>query len=76
LAVAVPDDVGVLQLPKHRDLAQRRAGDAVVLGLEADALERHHLLGLEVQRLVHHAVRALADGAALLDALVPVHGGK
>lgn len=69
-----PDDVGVLQLAQHRDLAQRRAGDAVVLGLEPDALERHHRVGLEVHRLVHDAVRALADGPALLDLLVPVHG--
>lgn len=71
--IHIPDDVGVLQLTQHGDLSQRRAGDTVVLGLETDPLERHDLLGREVQRLVDHAVGALADGAALLDALVPVH---
>lgn len=70
---AAPDDVWVLELAQDRDLAQRCARDAIVLGLEPNALERHDLVRLEVERLVDDAVRAFSNRPALFNALVALH---
>jgi hypothetical protein len=61
-----PDDVGVVHLLEEGDLADGGGGDALVLLLEADLLERDRLVGDPVQRLVHHPVRAFPDLLLLL----------
>ena len=70
-AADAPDNVWVLELLENADLPNRRAWDALVLGLQSDLLERNKLPRHAVARLVHHTVRALAD---LLDLLVLLHG--
>ena len=60
------DDVAVLHLLEERDLADGGGGDALVLLLEADLLERDGLVGGPVPGLVHHPVRALPDLLHLL----------
>jgi hypothetical protein len=62
----VPDYVSVLHLLEEGDLADGGGGDALVLLLEADLLERDGLVGVAVLGLVHHPVRALPDLLHLL----------
>ena len=59
--VLQPDDVLVLQLLEQGNLADCSGGHALILRVEADLLERNHLLAHAVARLVHHTVRSLAD---------------
>jgi hypothetical protein len=56
----------VVHLLEEGDLADGGGGDALVLLLEADLLERDRLVGDPVQRLVHHPVRAFPDLLLLL----------
>jgi hypothetical protein len=56
----------VLHLLEEGDLADGGGGDALVLLLEADLLERDRLVGVAVLALVHHPVRALPDLLHLL----------
>lgn len=51
------DDVGVPELLQQRDLAERRAGDAFVLHLQADALGGLEL-GWGVESRVMHGMRS------------------
>ena len=60
-AVLEVNDVLVGQLAQQADLAQRRRRNALVLDLQADALQRHNLVVLHISRLVHHSVRALSQ---------------
>ena len=65
-----PDDVRVAQAAEQRDLAQR--GERHPLAVETGAtelhpLQRHQTARLAVARLVHRAVRALADLRELLE---------
>lgn len=68
-------NVRVVHLLEQRDLADGRRRHALVLGLEADLLERHDalVLGGEVARLVYDTVCALPN---LLHLLVVFHGGR
>ena len=66
LHVTQADDIGVLQLLEERDLAERRARDALVLALEFDLFERRDLAGLLVRRDVHLTEGALAELLATL----------
>ena len=61
------DDVGVLQLTQYLDLAHGRDREALLLVLELDALERHQLVALQIARLEHLAVRALANHRQALE---------
>ena len=75
-AVLQVDDVRVRELPQQGYLAQRRGGDALVLHLEADALQRDDFVGVEVARLVDDAVRPLAEvGSRLFDLLIAMVKG-
>jgi len=56
----------VVHLLEEGDLADGGGGDALVLLLEADLLERDRLVGVEVLALVNHPVRALPDLLHLL----------
>jgi hypothetical protein len=56
----------VVHLLEERDLADSGGGDALILLLETDLLERDRLVGDLVQRLVHHPVRAFPDLLLLL----------
>lgn len=49
-------DRGRVELLQDRDLADRRAGHALVLRLEADALQRDDFVRLQVTCLVHDPV--------------------
>ena len=49
------------ELLEQRDLADRCAGHAFVLGIETDLLERHHLAGLGIATLVHDTVGAFTE---------------
>ena len=49
-------DGGRMELLQDRDLADRRAGHALVLRLEADALQRDDFVRLQVTCLVHDPV--------------------
>ena len=44
------DDVLVIQLPQNLDLAHRRDGKALLLVLQANLLQRHHLTYSEETR--------------------------
>lgn len=67
-AVLELDDVVVLELAEEADLPKGRGGDALILDLEADALQGDDLIVGPVPGLVDHAVRALAEvGAWLFD---------
>lgn len=46
------------QFLEERDLTDRRRGDAFVLGLETDLLERNKVARLEVHRLVDDTIGA------------------
>ena len=58
----VPDDVVVLEFFQQTDLANGGARDAFVFCLEANLFERDDLVGGDVPRLVHDAVRSCACG--------------
>lgn len=51
-----PYNVLVLQLLQETDFPDSRAGDAFILSLQTDLLERDDLVGGEVFGLVDHAV--------------------
>jgi len=55
------DDVGVVEAPEDEDLAGHEADALGLEVVEAHLLERHDLAAHRVARLVHVAVRALAD---------------
>lgn len=55
---------------RYPPLAPQALSLTLVLGLEADLLERHDLVRHAVLGLVHHAVRPLPN---LLQLLVPLH---
>ena len=67
------DDVRVGELLEEGDLAQRGAGDALVLALELDLLQRRDLAGLLVRGDVDLAKGALAE---LLAALPHLERGR
>ena len=53
-----PDDVLALELLEQADLADGRAGHALILSFQPDLLERDDLVGARVASLVHDTVRA------------------
>ncbi len=67
------DDVGVLELSEHGDLTESGGGNALVLNLQADALQSDDLVTNLVAGLVDNAIGALTHGAVLLDLLIAVH---
>ena len=52
--MAAPDDVVVLQLLQEGDLPDGCAGDALLLLLQSDLLQRDSLPAHPIPRLVHH----------------------
>eukprot|EP00754_Rhynchopus_humris_P022713 Rhum_TRINITY_DN14800_c5_g1::Rhum_TRINITY_DN14800_c5_g1_i2::g.121182::m.121182 len=54
-------NVLVVQRLQHGDLTQGGRRHPLVLRVQLDLLQRHHLARRRVARLVHHAVRALSE---------------